>query len=171
MAKIAIKVDGLTEARKKFAHLRGTVAGDEMQAVLGKAARIIASEGERLAPVRHEEGGRVARYGKQARPGQLKRAFRAGMGRLSRTFLQAFAFTLKQVAPHAHLVEFGTKPHAIKPKKAGGRLWFGRHPVREVQHPGAKPVRFFRDAVRNKRAAVKKDIEAGLKRLLENATR
>lgn len=46
-------------------------------------------------------------------------------------------------APHAHLVEFGTKPHQIKAKKGGG-LTVGGGVVFSVDHPGAKPHPFAR---------------------------
>ncbi|QOY96332.1 HK97 gp10 family phage protein [Massilia sp. UMI-21] len=50
-----------------------------------------------------------------------------------------------RLAPHAHLVEFGTKPHKIKPKKQQA-LAFGGHVAREVDHPGARPQPFMRPA-------------------------
>ena len=46
-------------------------------------------------------------------------------------------------APYAGYVEFGTRPHEIRPKKEGGVLVFnvgGRKVVtRKVNHPGTKP--------------------------------
>ncbi len=48
-------------------------------------------------------------------------------------------------APHAHLVEFGTRPHRIAPKGAGG-LRIGSAFVGAVDHPGAKPHPFARTA-------------------------
>jgi len=153
---VKISIAGLTEAHRKFAHLRGTAAGNEMEEVLLSAAKIIASEAERLAPL--------------GPTGNLKRSFRAAKSRVAKTFLQAFAFTLRPLAPHAHLVEFGTKPHTIMPKKAGA-LWFGKYPVRKVEHPGARPVVFFRDAVRNKRSEVRREIEKALKRMVDSAAR
>lgn len=48
-------------------------------------------------------------------------------------------------APHAHLLEFGTRPHKINPKGAGG-LKIGAQFVGAVNHPGAKPHPFARNA-------------------------
>lgn len=48
-------------------------------------------------------------------------------------------------APHAHLVEFGTKPHKITPKKQHALSFNGRA-VREVNHPGTKAQPFMRPA-------------------------
>ena len=55
-------------------------------------------------------------------------------------------------APHAHLVEFGTAAHKIRPKKQHA-LAFAGVAVREVDHPGAKPHPFFRPAFDAKPAA------------------
>lgn len=53
-------------------------------------------------------------------------------------------------APYAGYVEFGTRPHEIKPKKSGGVLVFnaGGQKVyaRVVNHPGTKPQPFVRPA-------------------------
>lgn len=48
-------------------------------------------------------------------------------------------------ARHVHLVEFGTKPHRIAPKGAGGLL-IGGKVVGAVDHPGAKPHPIMRPA-------------------------
>lgn len=49
------------------------------------------------------------------------------------------------LAPHAFLVEYGTKPHKIKAKKDGA-LTVGGNLVAEVDHPGARPRPFMRPA-------------------------
>jgi hypothetical protein len=42
-------------------------------------------------------------------------------------------------ASYAPLVEFGTKPHVIRPKDKQALYWPGAdHPVRSVNHPGTK---------------------------------
>lgn len=48
-----------------------------------------------------------------------------------------------KVAPHAHLVEFGTKPHKIEPRNGQG-LTVGSQVVSGVDHPGAEPNPFVR---------------------------
>ena len=73
-------------------------------------------------------------------------------------------------APHAHLLELGTKPHLIRPKKRGGWLWIKKLGLRLrfVRHPGVNKSKtaFLRPAARTARAAVRKRLEHGLKRLL-----
>ena len=46
-------------------------------------------------------------------------------------------------APHAHLVEFDTDPHKIKPKEKKA-LSFGGKAARAVDHPGTKAQPFMR---------------------------
>jgi HK97 gp10 family phage protein len=50
---------------------------------------------------------------------------------------------------YAHLVEFGTRPHTIRPK-ANGAMRFGSVTTREVQHPGTRPQPFMRPAADSK---------------------
>lgn len=51
-----------------------------------------------------------------------------------------------KVAPHAHLVEFGTKPHKIAPKGKKGALAINGNFVGAVSHPGSRPKPFMRPA-------------------------
>lgn len=143
----SIKVEGLEALRKSLANGREYMAVEVTQA-LEDSAKMIRSEAERLAP--------------RGPTGNLKRALRQSLGRATKTFLQSFVFALAQIAPHAHLVEFGTRPHTIKPHKKGGVLVFGRYFAKEVNHPGAKAWPFFQTAVRNKRMAVRRRIETAV---------
>lgn len=52
-----------------------------------------------------------------------------------------------RVAWYAHLVEYGTRQHAIKPREPGGAMQFGGVTTRSVQHPGARAQPFMRPAV------------------------
>lgn len=54
-----------------------------------------------------------------------------------------------RIAPHAHLVEFGTRPHKIKPRN-GEALRIGGHVVADVEHPGSRPKPFFRPSFDSK---------------------
>jgi hypothetical protein len=53
-------------------------------------------------------------------------------------------------APYAGYVEFGTKPHVIRPKKPGGVLVFtinGQKVItRKVNHPGTQPNPYVQPA-------------------------
>lgn len=47
---------------------------------------------------------------------------------------------------YAHLVEFGTRPHVILPKRQGGAMQFGGVQTRLVDHPGIQGRPFVRPA-------------------------
>jgi HK97 gp10 family phage protein len=57
-----------------------------------------------------------------------------------------------KAAPHAMLVEFGTKPHRIAPKNGGG-LVIGGHVVGAVHHPGSKAKPYLRPSFDSKSTA------------------
>lgn len=56
-------------------------------------------------------------------------------------------------APHWHFVEYGTRPHAIRPRTKQALWWpEARHPVRGViQHPGTPAQPFIRPAALRQR--------------------
>jgi len=77
---------------------------------------------------------------------------------------------LKDAAPHAHLVEFGTKPHTIAGKKmriaARAFQWLARvgDQVRtKIQHPGSRPNPFFQNAIKSQRLRIKRLLEQRVK--------
>lgn len=47
---------------------------------------------------------------------------------------------------YAHLVEFGTRPHVILPRRQGGSMQFGGVRTRLVNHPGTQGRPFVRPA-------------------------
>jgi len=52
---------------------------------------------------------------------------------------------------YAHMVEFGTAAHWIRPKKLGGALFWKGHPLAKgVAHPGAQKKPFMRPAMDGK---------------------
>lgn len=72
--------------------------------------------------------------------GALARSHRVGVTTVTGTVVKApFAFTV----PYARFLETGTRPHVIRPKRAGGVLVFfsakaGRTVfARQVNHPGS----------------------------------
>lgn len=73
-----------------------------------------------------------------------------------------------RVAWYAHLVEYGTRPHEIRPKEQGGALQFGGVTTRSVQHPGTRPRPFMRPAVDLKLPAA---IDAITAKIRERLTR
>lgn len=66
---------------------------------------------------------------------------------------------------YAHLVEFGTRAHKIKPKNAQA-LAFGGAIVREVDHPGSRAKPFARPAFYSKSAAAIAAVAAQIRKRL-----
>jgi HK97 gp10 family phage protein len=66
---------------------------------------------------------------------------------------------------YAHMVEFGTKPHKIAPRGAGGLL-IGGNVVGAVDHPGARPQAFARPAFDSKSAEAIAAVAAQIRKRL-----
>lgn len=55
-------------------------------------------------------------------------------------------------APHWHFVEYGTRPHIIRPRSKQALWWpDAHHPVRQVYHPGTQAQPFIRPAALRQR--------------------
>ncbi|ATQ75087.1 hypothetical protein CR152_11555 [Massilia violaceinigra] len=77
--------------------------------------------------------------------GLLKKSIRVSTG-AKRGVLTATVKAGGRMAPHAHLVEYGTRPHKIEPTNAEA-LSISGTPFRSVEHPGARPQPFMRPAL------------------------
>lgn len=73
------------------------------------------------------------------------------MRRLRPVSLGTRGFELRDAAPQAWFLEYGTRPHKIRPKRAKALRFIGRsgQPVfaKEVNHPGTKADPFMGPAV------------------------
>lgn len=156
-----IKIEGLEDLAGQLEKLKHTAQGKDVQQALVDGAELIRNAARTNSP--------TAPYptyykGRMIAPGGLKASLMASTGRKFKNFLQAYAFALKNRAPHAHLVEFGTKPHAIVAKKKA--MVFGnrfRRFTRKVMHPGSREIPFFRNAIKQQRNAVKRLLESKVK--------
>lgn len=157
-----MKIEGLTELAGQLEKLKNTATGNDVRAALLDGANLISQAARARAPI----APYATNYrGTQIAPGGLRRSLQSAAGRAHKTFLQAYAFALRFIAPHAHLVEFGTKAHMIAPKNKK-RLVFGNRFKRfalKVQHPGSREIPFFRDAIRSQRNNVKRLLEQRVK--------
>jgi HK97 gp10 family phage protein len=106
-----------------------------MRAALRAGANVFKAEAKQEVPV--DEGDLLAsiRVSVKSKRGTIYASVKAGGKR----------------APHWHLVEFGTRPHKIKPKNAHA-LTVGGKVVGEVDHPGARAKPFMRPALDSKSA-------------------
>lgn len=128
---IWVQVEGLDEAVRRVQSLMYALEAKEVEKVLEKGMREVRDEAKRRVPVR---------------TGLLKSAIKARIGkRRGRFVANAFAAVDYKKAPHAYLVEYGTR------------------------HSQAKP--YFRPAWDAKKDEVKKQIEEDLRKLLEGELR
>lgn len=157
-----IKVEGMAELAGQLEKLKKTAHGEAVRAALLDGANLISDAARARAPI----APYATNYaGRSIAPGGLRKSLTAAAGRQFKTFLQAFSFSLKKAAPHAHLVEFGTKAHTIIPKNKKF-LVFGnlfKRFAKKVQHPGSREIPFFRDAIKAQRNNVKRLLESRVK--------
>lgn len=122
-----VEVEGLDEAVRRVRSLTSSLEAKEVEQVLVKGMRVVRDEAKQRVPVR---------------TGLLKSAIKARIGKRRGKFVAgAFSAVDFKKAPHAYLVEYGTR------------------------HSPAKP--YFRPAWDTKKEAVKKQIEEDLRELLE----
>ena len=79
------------------------------------------------------------------RTGHLQQSIRADLSKVHEGKAEIVAD-----ASYAPFVEFGTKPHVIKPKRRQSLRWAtdsGYAFAKLVKHPGSKPYPFFRKAI------------------------
>ena len=69
---------------------------------------------------------------------------------------------------HAHLLEYGTAPHLIKAKAAGGLLRWANGAATQVQHPGSAAQPFMRPAVDATGAAMVESIKDQCREIIES---
>lgn len=150
-------VDGLKRAGIA---INGTAAS----AIMLKGAAVIADAARSLAPL-----GIDTKH-----PGSLKRAVitvtlspQAGKPAAALVMVN-YKPARGPIAPHAHLVEQGTRAHVIRAKNGKDLELFGGKVFRaSVQHPGAQGRHFFGDAVSSSRLRARVVIREGLAALIE----
>lgn len=126
-----IQVDGLDEAVRRVQSITSSLEAREVEKVLSKGMRVIRDEAKQRVPVR---------------TGLLKSAIKARIGKRKGKYVAgAFSAVDFKRAPHAYLVEYGTR------------------------HSRAKP--YFRPAWDTKKDEVKKQIEDDLRALIEGRLR
>lgn len=114
------------QLQKAFQSLDRSVGPKIARKVLRAGGRPILAEARRLVPVLS---------------GDLKGSLKI---RTTVKKYRAIGY-VQATAPHAHLVEFGTKPHSMKRKEKGS---FFR---KRRQHPGARPKPYLRPAFDSKK--------------------
>jgi len=102
----AVQIEGLLELQERVADILDRTTGKAIKRVYMGAALVLRDEARDLAPeLKKPKKGRV--------PGLLKSAIRAAYG--DPTKPNVLVFVDYRIAPHAHLVEFGTVKMQAQP--------------------------------------------------------
>ncbi len=129
-----VKVSGLAGLQALLDALPARIEGNVVRGGLRAAAKVVELEAKRLCPVGKTGGLRDS----------IRVSLRSKHGRISATVKAGNA-----EAYYAHMVEFGTARHWIKPKNRKSLFVAGL--LREaVDHPGAKKEPFMRPAIDGK---------------------
>ncbi len=129
-----IKIEGLAELQSLLDELPARIEGNMVRGGLRVAAQVVAAEAKRLCPV--------------GKTGALKDSIHVSM-RAKHGHISATIKAGGSKAFYAHLVEYGTARHWIKPKNRKSLFVAGL--MREaVDHPGAKKQPFMRPAIDGK---------------------
>lgn len=141
-----VQIKGLSELHKALQQLPAKIEGNIMRGALRAGAAVFKAEALRLVP---QDTGRLKdsiRTSVRLRNGRVEGTVKAG-GRTSKKVVRQMGngrFRIVYENPwYAHLVEFGTAAHVIKPRRAKS-LWSGQGWAKQVEHPGARPKPFLR---------------------------
>ena len=124
-----VNVSGLADIQRMLDTLPAKIEANVMRGALRAGSNVIRDEAKRLAPVKGGALRASIRVSLRLKAGRIAAQIKAGDKR----------------AWYAHLVEFGTARHWIKPKNRKSLFFSGL--AREiVDHPGGRPVPFMRQA-------------------------
>ena len=129
-----IEVKGLAGLQALLDELPARIEGNVVRGALRAGAKVVSDEAKRLCPVGKTGDLRDSiRVSLRSKHGRITATVKAGNAR----------------AFYAHMVEFGTARHWIKPKNRKSLFVAGL--LREaVDHPGAKKEPFMRPAIDGK---------------------
>lgn len=112
-------------------------------AAMRRAVRVVAKRAKEIVPVK---------------TGKLKRSISYGVRKKGKLGLVKARV---KTAPHAHLVEYGTRPHVIR-AKSGHVLNIGPLHIiaKSVHHPGAKPNPFLELAAAQSKGRIEQELKS-----------
>lgn len=125
-----LHVSGLFELDKLLKELPAKIEGNIMRGAMRAGAKVFADRAKELVPVKSGQLRDSIKVSTRSKRGRVSATVRAG----------------GKKAFYAHMVEFGTARHFIKPRKRKSLFFAGL--AREViDHPGASPKPFMRPAL------------------------
>lgn len=130
----SVQVKGLSDLQKALDTLPAKLQANVMRGALRAAGKPIAEAARSAAPVAEGDLAASIRIATRVKSGTvIGRVVAGGKGSSKRG-----------AAYHAHLVEYGTRPHIIEAKPPNKMLAIG---FARVEHPGARPKPFMRPAL------------------------
>jgi HK97 gp10 family phage protein len=143
MASEYVQVTGLSELNDMLARLPVDIEKKLMRGALRAGQKVVLEKAKQNAPVAPPNSENAHLYG--AKSGSLQDSLsiktRIKNGKIISTVKAG-----NKVAYYAHMVEFGTSQHWIRPKGAKS-LFFAGLMKDAVNHPGAKKKPFMRPAL------------------------
>ncbi len=149
---IFLRLDSFEKIKTCFLHL-----SQGMKEATHETARTLMLRAEHLAKARVRSTTRKPNMGKGNYFRSIKSDFLDGSG--------SFTSKLESNSPVAGIIEFGSRPHIIRPKKNKLLFWPGaKHPAKEVRHPGTPTFRVLGEATEEAAEDIEKIFESALKR-------
>lgn len=125
-----LHVSGLSELDKLLKELPARIEGNIMRGAMRAGAKVFADRAKQMVPVKSGQLRDSIKVSTRSKRGRVSATVRAG----------------SKKAFYAHMVEFGTARHFIKPRKRKS-LFFAGIAREVVDHPGASPKPFMRPAL------------------------
>ncbi len=149
---IFLRFDSFEKIKTCFLHLSQGV-----KEATRETARTLMLRAGHLAKARVRSTTRKPNIGKGNYFRSIKSGFLDGGG--------SFTSKLESNSPVAGIIEFGSRPHIIRPKGNKLLFWPGaKHPVKEVKHPGTPAFRVLGEATEEAAEDIGKTFESALKR-------
>lgn len=125
-----LHVSGLSELDRLLKELPAKIEGNIMRGAVRAGAKVMEARAKELVPVDDGDLRDSIKVSTKSKRGRVSATVRAG----------------SKKAFYAHMVEFGTARHFIKPRKRKS-LFFAGLAREVVDHPGASPKPFMRPAL------------------------
>lgn len=136
-----IQVEGLDKLERDLRLIKDRATANKLNRFCLDSAQTLADLIRPSAPV-----GKLSKA-----PGTLRKGIRAFKARSRSNYIAgAISWIDRNIAPHVHLVAFGTKAHEIKPKSKKAireRGTASEFIFAHVKHPGAKANTFFQGTI------------------------
>lgn len=150
-----LHVSGLSELDKLLKELPAKVERNILRGAMRAGAKVFEGRAKQLVPVKSGQLRDSIKVSTRSKRGRVSATVRAG----------------GKKAFYAHMVEFGTARHFIKPRKRKS-LFFAGLAREVVDHPGSAPKPFMRPALDNsQREAVNAAADYIRKRLAKEAAK